>query len=133
MRKRRLFGLVPATTALVLGAVVAATTPAHAAENPLYTTGAKAFVHSYYQRVEVCDTKADGRRAMALATNLTTGAIVGWAEDKDGANGCTAGGGLGIDPFWSTPRRGDRISLEVWIQDGANGRQENFRSTEFSY
>lgn len=129
MRKRHLLGVVPATAALFFGAAV---TPAHAAENPLSTTGARALVSSYYERIEVCDTRADGRRAVALATNLTTGDIVGWAEDTNGANGCT-GSGLGIEYFWSTPRRGDRISLEVWIQDGANGWQENFRSTEFAY
>ncbi|NKE62444.1 hypothetical protein FXN61_39215 [Lentzea sp. PSKA42] len=131
---RKLMVGVSTTAALLLGVTA---TPAQAAENPLTTTGARGFVNSYNKRVEACDTRADGRRAMARAVNVTQGILVGWAEDKNGANGCTpqsgTGQGAAVDPFWHTPRRGDVIRLEVWIQDGAGGAQENLRRTEFTY
>ncbi|MGW4111508.1 hypothetical protein ACWEFJ_11565 [Actinosynnema sp. NPDC004786] len=132
--RKLLLGAVPASAALLLGLVAA---PAHAAENPLYTTGARAFVNTYYGRVEVCDTRADGRRAVALAVNVTQGRILGYPEDKNGANGCTpqsgTGQGAALDRFWHTPNRNDEIRLEVWIQDGEGGAQENFTWTTLYY
>ncbi|OKI24917.1 hypothetical protein A6A25_33485 [Saccharothrix sp. CB00851] len=129
-----LFGVVPVIAALLLAMV---TTPAQAAENPLSTTGARGLVNFYSGEVEVCDTRGDGRRAVALAVNVTQGRILGYPVDKNGANGCTpqknTGYGADFDPFWHTPNRGDEIHLEVWIQDGANGAQEDLASTTLYY
>ncbi|MFG2332831.1 hypothetical protein ACGFMM_24820 [Streptomyces sp. NPDC048604] len=134
----RAVGAVLAGTALVVGvaggsASAAAGEPitAHAASpGEPSTTGAKALFNWYNDVLTVCDTRRDGRRAVARAYNKTTRNFVAYVEDKDGANGCT-GSWMGWKAFDTPVRRGDRISLELWIQDGRNGGRENYRQTEF--
>ncbi|WP_189537468.1 hypothetical protein [Streptomyces roseolilacinus] len=69
-------------------------------------------------RLDVCDTRADGKRVHGeLIYTTSTGSFRRVAEDADGANnGCASKSG-------DIPE-GTRVTVRVCLKDGADGREE---------
>ncbi|MER6914809.1 hypothetical protein ABT354_24305 [Streptomyces sp. NPDC000594] len=68
-------------------------------------------------RWKVCDLSADGMRAVAEVRDTSSGGLLLRIQDASGSAGSRCGEGHIYPP----PYSGQRLSLKVWVQNGANG------------
>ncbi|MEV5434830.1 hypothetical protein AB0K80_02175 [Streptomyces sp. NPDC052682] len=106
------------TGALALLAFTAAQAPASAASLNVSNGGATASYNTATGVLEVCDTAADGKRAVAQLSTGTPGESPVQVADTDGAGNACARATVRVSP-------GRTITLSVWVQVGAEGTPED--------
>jgi hypothetical protein len=118
MKKRGAVVAAAAGAAFVMGVSPAmAGTDAIAYTNDAGWGGWAKFV-SNGDRLDVCDTRADGKRVHGeLLYRTSTGSYRQVVQDANGANNSCGSGS------WNLPE-GTKVTVRVCLKDGANGREE---------
>ncbi|MFB9236268.1 hypothetical protein ACFFWC_12030 [Plantactinospora siamensis] len=130
MRKLKLVAAAALSTALV----ALSPTPAHAATSAtFYNDYLLVYVDAgqTYPYVKVCDRKSDGERVEVEAWGAWH-TLFAAAEDANGNNG-TSDSACGIGYFSARPDHNERIYIQGWRQDGANGTPHNWLDGAFTF
>ncbi|MEV3973916.1 hypothetical protein AB0K68_38265 [Streptomyces sp. NPDC050698] len=112
------------TGAMAMLAFTAAQAPASAASLSVDNGSAKASYNTVTGVLEVCDTAADGRRAVAQLSDGTSAQLLREVADTNGAGNSCAKATVSVSA-------GRSITLALWVQVGAEGAPENQVSRRF--
>ncbi|GIH16913.1 hypothetical protein [Rugosimonospora africana] len=133
--KGRRVGRAAALVSAVVAAIsLGVASPALADTYRVSTTGAGAVlsIFTYSSNLKLCDTVADGKRAMAdVSIWGSNGQLLDYYElvDANGANG-QADADCDVVRRERLFQTGDTINYKVWIQDGTGGPIERAHTDE---